>query len=183
MAKNAKKPPVHNGKPITAFFAPRSSLGTSSQDASRSSGKQAAKTTSSPVASDNAMQLVATPEHSILKGSQKLPIKPDAIVDPLKVSSNSPRRSERNQSSFGSLIPPVAVASLKRLRSPSLLVVTATPEPVASDNCDALSIEPRKSKFDSNSEIEQTGKVIYVNSTVRLETETRRLVFTLTFFS
>ena len=178
MAKNAKKPPVHNGKPITAFFAPRSSLGTSSQDASRPSGKQAAKTTSSTVASENAMQLVATPEHSILKDSQKSPIQPDAIVDPSKVSSNPPRRSERNQSSFGSLMPPIAVASLKRLRSPSLLAATAMPEPVASDDCDVLSIEARKSKFDSNSEMEQAGNVIYVNSTVRLKTETRRLVFT-----
>ncbi|KJA14138.1 hypothetical protein HYPSUDRAFT_49434 [Hypholoma sublateritium FD-334 SS-4] len=162
MAKNAKKPPVHNGKPITAFFAPRSSVGSSPQGASRSSGKQASRMTSSPVALGNAIQPVSNPGLSALKSAQKSSI--SAIVDSLKVSPNSPRRSERNQSSSGPLMPPVAVAPLKRLRSPSLLAATAMPEPVASGNCE-VSVERRKSKYDSDSEMEKMQNAIYVSST------------------
>lgn len=77
-------------------------------------------------------------------------------------------------------MPPIEVASLKRLRSPSLLAATVMPEPVASGNS-----ERRKPKFDSDSEMEKMENAIYVNSTVRFFTQTLpkpQLVFKTSYF-
>lgn len=166
MAKNAKKPPIHNGKPITAFFA-RSSKGPpgSSQDASRTTTQSLTKSPSKTDSenADNSMNLSQSSRIAL-----KSPTKTASAVSP--EAPGTPRHSEKNSTLKTPLMSPVSKVSVKRSRSPELQAPQTPLATTVGENLNGSRRFPerRKSKFDSESEVDQSSNVINVYSTVSL---------------
>ena len=171
MAKNAKKQPTTQGKPITAFFA-RATKGppaSSSQDVPTSSQPSPAV----PSQSNNATQTTQPAKSKVSNGVKSIGLASGSrdIVSSKTVQIASPRRSERRLISTSS--------SLKRSRSPDTqsIALSSTPASSRHRSENPKTPEQRKSIFDSDSSGGEVSKaVIYVKSTVRASFDFKILV-------
>ncbi|KAF8973202.1 hypothetical protein BDZ97DRAFT_1912770 [Flammula alnicola] len=176
MAKNAKKPIVHHGKPITAFFTRSSKAPPTSQDAPSSSAETGSLKKSSSHASitlngfepsENAVVTSKSPQ-----SASKSPVKSVSTITSLSGTTvHSPRSSERGTTSQILVVPSASTASRKRSRSPDVLSSKRSSTPNHSGKLPGTlkSPERRKNKFDSDSEVEDFDAIIYVKSTPNLK--------------
>lgn len=151
MAKNAKKPAVNHGKPITSFFA-RNSKQPSSQDIPRPSTERTLTKSSSAV------------DKNILKANisgeilERVPNTPTKDVAPLAASplrqANMPKTPQAPVTSSNS-------GSLKRPRSPDSQPIS---EPTSSKLPEKPSPLRRRTKGANDQDIVKTNKT--PNSTV-----------------
>ena len=151
MAKNAKKLPTNHNKPITAFFT-RASKGPSSFQDARSSPAKKASSASLEVTGDISSSITVT---SSLANASK----------PTSRTSNVATRAQSTQGrsvdTQAALMTPSA-SSLKRSRSPDIQPSKLPTPQKASQNTKSR----QRSKFDSDSEPETRGVVVYVKATV-----------------
>ncbi|KIM40065.1 hypothetical protein M413DRAFT_446218 [Hebeloma cylindrosporum] len=137
MAKNAKKPPVNHDKPITAFFT-RASKAPSSHDAHSPAAKKGSSAN---------LEVTGTKNSSSLENASK----------PTTRAQSTRARSADAQAV---LMSPLSASSLKRSLSPDIQPSKSSTQKAVQD------VKPRqRSKFDSNSESESNGVVVYVKAT------------------
>lgn len=161
MAKNAKKVTATHGKPITDFFTlagkshsqPSKSRVSPSMPSQASSSQdvRATETTGVPNASKVASIVSKPPIESSSKAHGR------SFLDGSESSSSTKTRS---------LLASSAISSLKRVRSPDFHthVRASTPFKNKKALSDTVKInDDRRGKFDSDSDIEMSNTVIYVN--------------------
>jgi len=175
MAKNAKKGTTGHGKPITDFFTLASKP-----------HPQVSKSRVSPSVPSQAgsSQVVRTTGASETTEALLNKLKVASITSKPKIESSSrvhghefldgsesgfPQYSTKTGLPNPPFASPVAISSLKRVRSPDFQPHTRASTPLNSKKAMSYSLKTpdrRRGKFDSDSDIETTNTVIHVKSTV-----------------
>jgi len=150
MVKKAKNTPISHDKPITAFFT-RANKTPSSHDAHSYSAKNGLSANLEVTGKKNPSTTVS----SLLENASKPSTRPS------NVATRAQSTRARSIEAQAALISPLSTSSLKRSRSPDIQhTKLSTPKAVQN-------LKPRqRSKFDSDSESESKGVVVYVKATV-----------------